>query len=144
MILICTSFSYTFCRYPGSWYAVFLVAHNFTDPDSHLTRRLEAERRQYGDLLIINQTERYFGVDTILPYKTMAFFIWASKLSSEWLMKTDDDAFIHIPFLLHYTSYFKAKTPHYAGLCWYNTTINRDPASKWYVSIILKSLSVFL
>jgi hypothetical protein len=93
----------------------------------------QEERRKYGDILVINEPERYFGLDSVLTYKTASFFWIASVSKAKWAMKLDDDTFVNVPNLLKVTASMDPTYNFYGGFLTKYQPPERDPKSKWFV-----------
>jgi len=76
------------------------IFHRFIvgfDANPTVREQLEAEQKQYGDLLLIPQYDSYRNVS----YKTEAIASYASdNLLFDWLLKIDDDSFIRLDRLV--------------------------------------------
>lgn len=86
---------------------------------------------EYSDMILVNRPESYWGEDSILPYKTQVFFMVASRLRYDYLLKIDDDSLVKFDRL---RAELRRVSPDYWGRVWKRNVINRDPKNKWYVS----------
>ena len=88
------------------------------------------EAKQYRDIIIGDFPDTYRNI----TQKLMMAFHWASKQNYEYLLKTDDDAYINLPLLITWInkqSY--PKKPLYAGVL-YRANVIRDPSHRHFVS----------
>lgn len=92
------------------------------------------ENKRYGDLLQENFTDSYLN----LTLKTMMGFKWASNhcAHAQFVLKTDDDMYVNIPFLVNITRANAASLQSaVGGNCFLgNQRPMRDKHSKWYAS----------
>jgi hypothetical protein len=118
-------------HYSGNWTAVFLIG-NISYSDTSLIKQLEDEQAKFHDLLIIDELERYKGEDSVLPFKTASFLKVASLTEIPWILKTDDDSYVNIPYLLRNTEFYSP--PFYGGGIGSDSKPIRDPNDLWYIS----------
>ncbi len=71
---------------------------------------LENEKQLYDDLILTNSIDSYDN----LTLKTMATLEWIDTYcnKSKYILKTDDDMFIHVPNLLKFIRRIKVSTLH--------------------------------
>ncbi|XP_066926360.1 beta-1,3-galactosyltransferase 5-like [Clytia hemisphaerica] len=118
-------------KYGDISYKVYFM----TGFDSKEISNARVESVKFKDMLITNRTEHYFD----LGRRVMLGLSWSVEhCRFKYLMKADDDVFIHIPnlFKLVYTDPFMLQHADmlYAGLIYPDIKVNRDKESKWYVS----------
>uniref|UniRef100_A0A8C2SQ81 Hexosyltransferase n=1 Tax=Coturnix japonica TaxID=93934 RepID=A0A8C2SQ81_COTJA len=106
------------------------------DPISTHARRygaaLRSEWREYGDVLQGSFWDTYSN----LTQKTLFLLGWAVRFcpTAQFILKADDDTFIHTPALLTHLS--TAPQPlYYMGRVHRGVKPNRDPRSRHYVPI---------
>ena len=68
---------------------VFFIAR------SHNDQHIESEAKENNDILLVDYQDSYSSITK----KLMSSFKWASSLNPTYVLKTDDDVFIHTPKL---------------------------------------------
>ena len=93
----------------------------------------EAEAASHGDLLLVNQTEIYHAMASILPLKTQMWLVYAHRAfpHAHFVAKVDDDTWVEPRRLL---DVLKARRPEYWGYVLKNTRPVRNPKHKWFVA----------
>ena len=90
------------------------------------------ESAVYGDILRLNYTETY----SLLAFKTMSSLWLASTMDVQFIVKVDDDVYLHVPKMIWWlkTSFLPEKL--YAGAVQggVKSKVVRDPTHKWFVS----------
>ena len=88
------------------------------------------ENAVYGDILRLNYTESY----SLLAFKTMSSLWLASVMDVQFIVKVDDDVYLHVPKMIWWlkTSFLPEKL--YAGAKINGGKVIRNPKHKWFVS----------
>ena len=90
------------------------------------------ESAVYEDILRLNYTETY----SLLAFKTMSSLWLASTMDVQFIVKVDDDVYLHVPKMIWWlkTSFLPEKL--YAGTVQggVKSKVVRDPTHKWFVS----------
>ncbi|TKR95487.1 hypothetical protein L596_009652 [Steinernema carpocapsae] len=114
--------------HPDNWtHASFFFAMG--DPrDVEISKNLEAENEDYGDLIITDLVDSYKN----LTLKVHAGLDWFNRFCSEvqFFMKIDDDVALHVDRLLQSLQNAN-QSIHCAAL--ENRPVNRNEDSAWYV-----------
>ena len=88
------------------------------------------ESAVYGDILRLNYTESY----SLLAFKTMSSLWLASVMDVQFIVKVDDDVYLHVPKMIWWLKTSSLPEKLYAGAVVYEGKIFRDPKHKWFVS----------
>jgi hypothetical protein len=93
----------------------------------------EEEQAQHQDLILLDTEEVYHGEDSILSYKTAAWFLFAHAHfpNASYVLKTDDDCYVDVDGL---RAELRRVEPDYWGKVWRSAVPIRDPKHKWHVS----------
>mmetsp|Transcript_6647 Transcript_6647/g.20195 ORF Transcript_6647/g.20195 Transcript_6647/m.20195 type:complete len:608 (+) Transcript_6647:65-1888(+) len=112
----------TWAKFPGNWTYAFLLGRGDGVKD-----------REAWDVVSIDFDEAYSGERSSLPLKTKVIY-WLGLRVADWIVKTDDDAFVHVPHLLDRVA--RLAPPFYGGMLVHPVSLTpiRDPGNKWYVS----------
>lgn len=108
------------------WKTVFMMGK---PQDVEIHRAVMSEHKQHGDLLIGDYKDEYRNIST----KLLMAFQWASKIKFNYILKTDDDVYVDIPWL---TAWLKARGDEeflYAGRL-YSGPVQRDKTHRHYVA----------
>ena len=98
--------------------------------DQALLENVRKESKQYGDMLILNEKEVYSDRgESILAFKSAAFLHFSAAAQCDWALKTDDDSYVNIPYLLEYVETV-SQNAFYGGLIHRNRRPFRY-ISKW-------------
>ncbi|XP_063439527.1 beta-1,3-galactosyltransferase 5-like [Mytilus trossulus] len=109
------------------------IRYVFLLGESHMTKELEEENFQTMDIILGGFKDTYNN----LTYKTLMSFQWATKhcRNAQFVMKTDDDVYVHIPRLKRViTENSNALQNAVGGSCHRVASPIRDKRSKWYAS----------
>ena len=103
-----------FCR----WKVVYLVGKSYNESlDSQITE----EARNFNDILVGNFHDTYIN----LVIKLFMGFTWATKINCRFVLKADDDVYVHLPKLTSWLQ--QAPSRLYAGHVHKNVHVSRDP-----------------
>ncbi|XP_063423227.1 beta-1,3-galactosyltransferase 1-like [Mytilus trossulus] len=109
------------------------IRYVFLLGDSSMTNELEKENLKTNDIILGSFKDTYNN----LTYKTLMSFQWAAKhcRNAQFVMKTDDDVYVHIPGLKRVIKEnAKALQTAVGGYCQQVANPVRDKESKWYAS----------
>ncbi|CAG2228449.1 B3GALT1 [Mytilus edulis] len=109
------------------------IRYVFLLGESQMTKELEEENFQTMDIILGSFKDTYNN----LTYKTMMSFQWATKhcRNAQFVMKTDDDVYVHIPGLKRVINEnANALQNAVGGSCQRIASPIRDKRSKWYAS----------
>ncbi|XP_076101529.1 beta-1,3-galactosyltransferase 1-like [Mytilus galloprovincialis] len=109
------------------------IRYVFLLGESQMTKELEEENFQTMDIILGSFKDTYNN----LTYKTMMSFQWATKhcRNAQFVMKTDDDVYVHIPGLKRVINEnANALQNAVGGRCQRIASPIRDKRSKWYAS----------
>ncbi|XP_071167441.1 beta-1,3-galactosyltransferase 5-like [Mytilus edulis] len=109
------------------------IRYVFLLGESPMTKELEEENLQTMDIILGSFKDAYNN----LTYKTLMSFQWATKRcqNAQFVMKTDDDVYVHIPGLKRVIKEnANALQNAVGGRCQRVASPVRDKRSKWYVS----------
>jgi len=102
------------------------IADNPTDHEANLK-----EAREHNDIIIGNFTASYRN----LVIKTFMAHFWAvTKLSCDYVLKTDDDVYVRVPGLISWLVKSGSPKQFFGGMVALRYRIIRDPASDLYIS----------
>lgn len=90
---------------------------------------LQKEANEYNDLLILNHMDTYATITT----KLFSAFEWASHQRPKFILKTDDDVYIHVPKLITNILMTTNVENFYGGVT-YAGSVPRDPSHRHYIS----------
>ena len=113
------------------------------DPSAEMQRRVEAEAKRYGDVVIVPYPESYRAV--VNKTKWIVEY-GATEARARFIMKSDDDSFIHVEGILRLlektvsASYSKEL---YIGYFSNFATPHRKRTHQWYVSPTVWERNVF-
>ena len=88
------------------------------------------ESKQYGDILIADYIDSYRKI----TIKLLLTFKWSNQFPPKFVLKTDDDVFVHVPRLILKLVTIKDRR-YYGGIIWIGT-VNRNPTNRHYVSYV--------
>ncbi|XP_076105737.1 beta-1,3-galactosyltransferase 5-like [Mytilus galloprovincialis] len=109
------------------------IRYVFLLGESPRTKELEKENFQTKDIILGSFKDAYNN----LTFKTLMGFQWANKRcpNAQFVMKTDDDVYVHIPGLKKaIKENANALQNAVGGRCQHIASPVRDKRSKWYVS----------
>lgn len=102
----------------------------------YVARALENEKnilqeaRRHNDLLIIDYIDSYSSI----TQKQMVAFKWAVTVKPRFIVKADDDVFIHTPRLILELENLSDPTTYYGGIILNGTRVVRDKNHRHYIS----------
>ena len=105
----------------------FVCGH---DKNNNVELSLENESQNYGDILTLNYTEKY----SLLVQKTLSSLRFASTMDVKFIVKVDDDVYLHIPRMIWWLKTAPLPEKLYAGQVFDRPRVIRHRHSKWYVS----------
>ena len=105
----------------------FVCGH---DKENKVELSLENETQVYGDILRLNYTEKY----SLLVQKTLSSLRFASTMDVKFIIKVDDDVYLHVPRLIWWLKTASLPEKLYAGQVFDRSMVIRNRRSKWYVS----------
>ena len=88
------------------------------------------ESAVYGDILRLNYTETY----SLLAFKTMSSLWLASTMDVQFIVKVDDDVYLHVPKMIWWLKTSSLPEKLYAGAVINGGKVIRNPKHKWFVS----------
>ena len=88
------------------------------------------ESAVYGDILRLNYTESY----PLLAFKTMSSLWLASVMDVQFIVKVDDDVYLHVPKMIWWLKTSSIPEKLYAGAVINGGKVIRNPKHKWFVS----------
>ena len=90
------------------------------------------ESAVYGDILRLEYTETY----SLLAFKTMSSLWLASTMDVQFIVKVDDDVYLHVPKMIWWLKTSSLPEKLYAGAVQGGVKLKvvRDPTHKWFVS----------
>ncbi|VDI73146.1 beta-1,3-galactosyltransferase 1 [Mytilus galloprovincialis] len=109
------------------------IRYVFLLGESSMTKELEKENVQTKDIILGSFRDTYNN----LTYKTLMSFQWATKhcKNAQFVMKTDDDVYVHIPGLKRVIKdNADALKTAVGGSCYRVANPIRDKGSKYYAS----------
>ncbi|XP_052081856.1 beta-1,3-galactosyltransferase 5-like [Mytilus californianus] len=110
------------------------IRYVFLLGESPMTKELENENVQTKDIILGNFKDAYNN----LTYKTLMGYQWATKYckNAQFVMKTDDDMYVHIPGLTRVINEnSKVLQSAVGGNCKQSARPIRNSRSKWYASL---------
>ena len=110
------------------WRMVFLIGDA---SEQETNAKIEAETKQYNDILRLNVTESYRN----LVFKVLEGLKWASTLNIRFVLKTDDDCYIHTERLVKWLREASLPERFYGGYVHRYVVVNRTTDSKFFVSL---------
>lgn len=102
----------------------------------HIQDELRSEWERHGDVIIDDMKESYLK----LTVKTLRMMKWtlANCHNAKYLLKMDDDVFLHVPKLLSFLlaqivpGLPRSSSKLIAGHTYQEVKVDRDPSSKWF------------
>lgn len=115
-------------RASGTWKMIFNLGRTF---NLELDLQLEREARIYRDLLIGNYKDTYDN----LIIKVFTAFTWATRFKCKYILKADDDVYVHVPRLIKWLQTSPGLPSQiYAGALAIDTGIERVPWKSYFLS----------
>ena len=105
----------------------FVCGH---DTNVDVESAVRNESAVYGDILRLNYTESY----SLLAFKTMSSLWLASVMDVQFIVKVDDDVYLHVPKMIWWLKTSSLPENLYAGCVQYGAKVIRNPTHKWFVS----------
>ena len=105
----------------------FVCGH---DEMYNVEHALDNESQVYGDILRLGYTEKY----SLLTYKTLSSLGFASTMDVKFVVKVDDDVYLHVPRLILWLKNASLPEKLYAGRLFEHGRAIREKYHKWYVS----------
>lgn len=97
----------------------------------HLDRDVDREARQFPDIIRVsyNEDEKRYGIRRLLHAYRIAV-----EFQPKYMIKVQDDVYIHLPKLIPWLKSLQSTTSLYAGRVHKKVEVHRDLQSKSYVS----------
>ena len=107
----------------------FVCGH---DTKKEVETVVENEIAVYGDILRLDYNETY----SLLVFKTLSSLWLASTMNVHFIVKVDDDVYLHVPKMISWLQTSSLPEKLYAGAVQEgnNLKVIRDPRHKWFVS----------
>ncbi|KAF2299466.1 hypothetical protein GH714_032048 [Hevea brasiliensis] len=97
-----------------------------------VNEQLWNELQTYGDIQLVPFVDYY----NLITWKTVAICTFGAEvISANYVMKTDDDAFVRVDEVLASLRRTNIRHGLLYGLINYNAQPHRNPNSKWYISV---------
>lgn len=114
-------------KFGSNVYCVFTVGFS---NDANIDEQVESEYLAFGDILRIDKRESYRN----LVHKIWGSFGWAISVKPKFILKADDDTYIHLPNLITWLHDKHLPTKLYTGFVHYRGQVYRNKQSRWFVS----------
>ena len=108
----------------------WFVCGHYYDDESDIEGAVKNESNVYGDILRLEYTESYI----LLVHKTLSSLRFASKMDVRFVLKIDDDVYLHFPRMIWWLRTASLPDELYGGYLLPKTKVIRDPLHKWHVS----------
>ena len=108
----------------------WFVCGHYYDDESKIEGAVKNESNVYGDILRLEYTESYI----LLVHKTLSSLRFASKMDVRFVLKIDDDVYLHFPRMIWWLRTASLPDKLYGGYLLTKTKVIRDPLHKWHVS----------
>ena len=108
----------------------WFVCGHYHDNESKIERAVHSESNVYGDILRLEYTESYL----LLAHKTLSSLRFATKMDVRFVLKIDDDVYLHFPRMIWWLRTASLPDKLYGGYLLPKTKVIRDPLHKWHVS----------
>ena len=108
----------------------WFVCGHYYDKKKKVEAAVENESKVYGDILRLNYTEAY----SLLVHKTLSSLWLASTMDFKFVVKVDDDVYLHVPRMTWWLKTAPLPDKLYAGQVLGHAEVIRKPEHKWYVS----------
>ena len=108
----------------------FVCGH---DTKKEVETAVENEIAVYGDILRLDYNETY----SLLVFKTLSSLWLASTMNVHFIVKVDDDVYLHVPKMISWLKTSSLPEKLYAGAVqegMIKLKVIRDPRHKWFVS----------
>ena len=102
------------------------------DTRKEVETAVENEMAVYGDILRLDYNETY----SLLVFKTLSSLWLASTMNVHFIVKVDDDVYLHVPKMISWLKTSSLPEKLYAGAVQEGIKLKviRDPRHKWFVS----------
>ena len=108
----------------------WFVCGHYYDNKSDIEGAVKNESNVYGDILRLEYTESYI----LLVHKTLSSLRFASKMDVRFVLKIDDDVYLHFPRMIWWLRTASLPEKLYGGYLLTKTKPIRQPLHKWHVS----------
>ena len=108
----------------------WFVCGHYYDNESDIEGAVNNESNVYGDILRLEYTESYI----LLVHKTLSSLRFASKMDVRFVLKIDDDVYLHFPRMIWWLRTASLPEKLYGGYLLTKAKPIRKPLHKWHVS----------
>ena len=108
----------------------WFVCGHYYDNESDIEGAVNNESNVYGDILRLEYTESY----VLLVHKTLSSLRFASKMDVRFVLKIDDDVYLHFPRMIWWLRTASLPEKLYGGYLMTKAKPIRKPLHKWHVS----------
>ena len=108
----------------------WFVCGHYYDNESKIEGAVKNESNVYGDILRLEYTESYI----LLVHKTLSSLRFASKMDVRFVLKIDDDVYLHFPRMIWWLRTASLPEKLYGGYLLTKAKPIRKPLHKWHVS----------
>ena len=108
----------------------WFVCGHYYDNESDIEGAVKNESNVYGDILRLEYTESYI----LLVHKTLSSLRFASKMDVRFVLKIDDDVYLHFPRMIWWLRTASLPEKLYGGYLLTKAKPIRKPLHKWHVS----------
>ena len=108
----------------------WFVCGHYYDNESKIEGAVNNESNVYGDILRLEYTESYI----LLVHKTLSSLRFASKMGVRFVLKIDDDVYLHFPRMIWWLRTASLPEKLYGGYLLTKAKPIRKPLHKWHVS----------
>ena len=108
----------------------WFVCGHYYDKESDIEGAVNNESNVYGDILRLEYTESYI----LLVHKTLSSLRFASKMDVRFVLKIDDDVYLHFPRMIWWLRTASLPEKLYGGYLMTKAKPIRKPLHKWHVS----------
>ena len=108
----------------------WFVCGHYYDNKSDIEGAVKNESNVYGDILRLEYTESYI----LLVHKTLSSLRFASKVDVRFVLKIDDDVYLHFPRMIWWLRTASLPEKLYGGYLLTKAKPIRKPLHKWHVS----------
>ena len=108
----------------------WFVCGHYYDNKSDIEGAVKNESNVYGDILRLEYTESYI----LLVHKTLSSLRFASKMDVRFVLKIDDDVYLHFPRMIWWLRTASLPEKLYGGYLLTKAKPIRKPLHKWHVS----------
>jgi len=108
-------------------YVFFMLGRTRNESEN---QAIDDEASEYGDILCTSEQETYRNI----VLKVWISFEWVLKYKPKYLIKADDDVYLHLPRFFWWIKNVHLPSRLYAGNVHYRAYIARNPKNEHYVS----------